>query len=276
MVLNPSTQTACDGTNAAIVWRHDIAEGLTAIRVAPDSGPAPTFIPGQFATVALAKLGPDGRPEYRGDHLKLVRRAYSIASSADERGYLELLLTHVKEGRLTPRLFALDVGDRLCLTPKISGKFTLEEIERDKDLVMIATGTGLAPYMSMLRTHSARGDRPWRRFILLHSVRYREELAYQAEIEALARMDGSICYLPTVTREADDSPWEGLRGRVQNLLEADRFAELTGTALSPDNCRIFLCGNPQMIMAVEPELRHLGFTAEGERQTRTLHYERYW
>jgi hypothetical protein len=93
---------------------------------------------------------------------RLIRRAYSIASSSKATAYLEFFITLVRSGGLTPRLFALEPGDHVWLGPRITGTFTLDAAPADRDVVMVATGTGLAPYMSMLRT--VLHDEPHRRF----------------------------------------------------------------------------------------------------------------
>src|SRR5215470_9347942 len=137
--------------NAVITQREDWAPGLVVVRIAPVGWELPPFTPGQFATIGLpasAPRLPGCDPEDPAlDPGRFIRRAYSIASSSTQHEYLELYVALVTSGELTPRLLALGPGDRLWLGPKITGMFTLKEIPPDKDLVMVATGTGLAPYM---------------------------------------------------------------------------------------------------------------------------------
>jgi ferredoxin--NADP+ reductase len=86
-----------------------------------------------------------------------------------------------------------------------------------------------------------------------------------------------LIYLPTVTREPENAPWTGLRGRVHNLLQPQRYRELTGTELSPQQCHLFLCGNPAMIDEAELNLQRHGFVARDTKNPEgNLHFERYW
>ena len=126
------------------------------LRVVADGWELPNFKAGQYTVLGLPPEAPrcplsvaETTPPEPG---RLIRRAYSIASSSLTREYLDFYINLVSSG-LTPRLFALNVGDALWLSPKTTGLFTLDRVPVDRHLVMIATGTGLAPYMSMLTTH---------------------------------------------------------------------------------------------------------------------------
>lgn len=130
---------------------------------------------------------------------KLIRRAYSIASSSKVREYVELYVTFVRSGELTPRLWMLHPGDRLWLGPKATGHFTMDPVPPGKNVVLVGTGTGLAPYMSMIRDHH-RCNRG-RRFVVVHGARYVQELGYRSELEALDRGCSTLVYLPTVSRQ---------------------------------------------------------------------------
>lgn len=259
--------------NATVCAHQHLADGLWIVRVKPDEGVVPDFVPGQYAELGFPQDVLDGEaaaPEKR----KIVRRAYSIASAPSERESLEFFIVRVDGGVLTPRLYTLAIGDRLWLGPKIKGKFTLEEIPRDKNLIMISTGTGLAPYVSMLREH--RLNPPWKRFVLIHGVRLASDLGYREELERIAADDERIIYLPTVTREPQDSAWSGHRGRVDTLLEAGVFERKAGFALSPEDCHVFLCGNPDMIDSVQQALENRGFRKHSRRNPGNIHFERYW
>src|SRR5208283_4448026 len=175
--------------NAAVIGREEINPQLLVLRVEPDAAMF-DFKPGQFAVLGL--LGREPRvPEAAVEEPvsepdKMIRRAYSIASSSVERRYVEFYLTLITSGQLTPRLFALRHGSRLFLGPKATGVFTLDRVPPGKAVILIATGTGLAPYISMLRTmlmHDAQ-----RRFVVLHGARYGWDLGYRGELESLARL----------------------------------------------------------------------------------------
>lgn len=123
---------------------------VVTLRVAADGWKLPDFAPGQFAVLGL----PGSAPRYDlaepedppPDPQKLIRRAYSIASSSLTREYMEFYVALVTSGTLTPRLFALNIGDCLWLSQKVTGMFTFDQVPEDRNVVMIATGTGLAPY----------------------------------------------------------------------------------------------------------------------------------
>ncbi len=273
--------------NATILDRTDLHDSLSILKVRPDAGPCPPFIPGQFCDIALPKdpseINPNS-PAARRGRIPMTRRSYSIASSADQRDHLELLIVLVPEGRLTPKLWRLRAGDKLWMADECGGRFTLEPVRPDKDLVFVATDTGLAPYVSMLRTYRSRAAQggpgpPWRRCVIIHGVRYAHDLAYRDELEDLAAADPAVTYLPTVTREPPESSWQGLRGRVQTLLEPQTYHAHTGLMLDPQQCHIFLCGNPDMIAAVSEQLAPCGFATEespGPGDTVNIHFERYW
>ena len=259
--MTPTTRGPLDA-NAELVSRRGWNERLWSLVVRPDRRPATPFEPGQFAQLGLPVDG------------VLEKRAYSLASSARDREVYELLISRVDDGRLTGALARLAPGERCWLDERVFGRFTLAEVPRDADLVMVATGTGLAPYLSMLRTYA---DEPrWRRFVLVHGVRLAEDLAYRDELSERAARDERVCYLPVVSREPAGGAWSGLRGRVQRVLEGESCRELAGVALDPKRCHVFLCGNPAMIDEVGAVLVERGFRPGSARRGGNLHVERYW
>ncbi|MEM6393532.1 MAG: ferredoxin--NADP reductase [Planctomycetota bacterium] len=269
-----------DPQNATVTARDDLAPGLAVVRVAYKHNPVPDFTPGQYTTLGLTTQlptnTPNGNPPKRP---KLVRRAYSIASAPRTKDHIEFFIVQVDDGQLTPSLFDLYPGDDLFMDPRIKGQFTLDPVPPDQTLVMVATGTGLAPYLSMYRQFKdlPPGQRPWKHLVVLHGSRLAQDLGYHDELQTAAAHDPSLTYLATTTREPDDSPWTGLRGRVTEHLHPDRFHDLTGLPLDPQNTHVFLCGNPDMIDQAEAELTPLGFSTHTPRNpTGNLHFERYW
>ncbi|MEM0914130.1 MAG: ferredoxin--NADP reductase [Planctomycetota bacterium] len=264
--------------NARLLERIDIHHELARFRIALDDGTAPAFTPGQFATVGLPQRRDPETGEFpldRKGERKLVRRAYSIASPATVTDHLEFYIVEVDNGRLTHSLFHLHEGDHLHLGPKIAGHFTLDPVPPGKNLVMVGTGTGLAPFLSMYETY--RDDPRWANFVLMDGCRLVHDLGYLERLNGYADEDDRFFYAPTVTREPDDSDWAGHRGRVNALLEADRFEKEFGFPLDPETCHVFLCGNPAMIDQVEADLIERGFVVENkEHPDGTLHFERYW
>jgi ferredoxin--NADP+ reductase len=266
--------------NATIVERRDLHEYLCVVRVRPDGGNLPEFEPGQFVSLGLlCDERPEGAPRNGGRPLprarvRTVRRPYSIASPNRDVNYLEFLIVLVERGRLTTRLWRVEQGGRLWADDRIYGDFTLADVPPDKDLVLVATGTGIAPYMSMLRSYHGRGR--WRRLVLINGVRAVHDLAYRGELEAAARDDPSITYIPLVSRARERAGWTGLRGRIQRALEDDVYEHHVGASLDPRNCHVFLCGNPQMIKDARKLLMPRGFRPHTKQEPGNLHYERYW
>jgi ferredoxin/flavodoxin---NADP+ reductase len=266
-----------DPYNATVIGREDINPQLIILRVRPD-GDWSAFVPGQFAVLGLKPSEPripEAEPEEKvHEPDKLIRRAYSIASSSLERQYIEFFLTLVTSGELTPRLFALRPGHRVFLSSKITGGFTLDRVANGRSVLLIATGTGLAPYMSMLRTVLI--DETKRKFVVLHGARCSWDLGYRAELESLARLRPNLKYLPSITRPEQDPHFRGLTGRIQSLMAQGVVETNAGLELDPGQTDVFLCGNPDMITEVKTLLQAKGFIADQGRQLGNIHVEEYW
>lgn len=247
--------------NATIVSVKALTEELAILRIRPDAG-VPEFEPGQYGELAFPENVQNG---------KLVRRAYSIASPKSVREYLEFFIVRVPDGAFTPQLFSRKEGERIWINPKVKGKFTLDEIPPGKNLVMIATGTGLAPFVSMIREY--HGKNRWEKLAVIHCVRLASDLGYRDELEALQAADPNVSYLPTVTREPEGSPWTGLRGRVQPIFTDGVFEAFP---LQPENTHVLLCGNPEMINGVVSLLSERGFKEHSKKDPGNIHLERYW
>lgn len=266
-----------ESTNAVLAERRDVTDILSIVRVRPDGGAVPDFVPGQFLRLGLPrppaptdKLGPDGRPK----RVRYTRRAYSIASAPTEKEATEFFVVRVEEGALTPQLWEIEPGGRLWMDTVAKGEFTLDLAPPGRTLVMIATGTGIAPFISMLRTY--RGQGRWERFVVIHGVRYAADLGYHAELLDAAERDPTVRYVPLATRDTGATGWDGLSGRVQVALEPETFARIIGQPLDPQHCHVFLCGNPAMIDEVQALLEARGFAADRHGQPGNLHFERYW
>jgi ferredoxin--NADP+ reductase len=265
--------------NAVVTTKMEVAPGLMVIRVVPDGWDLPEFEPGQFAVLGLP---PEADRSIHADTEeapvkpgKLIRRAYSIASSSKARHYLEFYVTLVHSGALSPRLFNLQPGGRVWLGPKITGTFTLDLAPTDKDVILVATGTGLAPYMSMLRSELAASQ--GRRFAVLLGARHSWDLGYHAELVAMEQLCKDFTYLPIISRPAEEPvPWPGRAGYVLDLwLSGELDAEWKG-APTPKNSRVFLCGNPAMIDDMVELLSESGFTEHTRTTPGSIFVERYW
>jgi ferredoxin/flavodoxin---NADP+ reductase len=263
--------------NAVVVGREEINPQLLILRVQPDA-PLFDFIPGQFGVLGLlgreARVPEAAREDVAPEPDKLIRRAYSIASASVERRYLEFYLTLITSGQLTPRLFALQHGGRLFLGPKATGVFTLDRVPPAKAVILVATGTGLAPYLSMLRTMLVHDTQ--RRFVVLHGARFSWDLGYRAELESLARLRRNFTYLPSITRPEEDPHFRGHSGRIQTLLESGLVEKESGVPLDPALADVFLCGNPDMVATVKALLAAKGFKPDHGKGIGTIHVEEYW
>ena len=285
---------AVDPYNARLVQKHLYHQTLGVFRIAYEDAAVPDFEPGQFTNLALLPPETPPPPESTdgggvtapGDGTRpprrprrgprLVRRAYSICSPPSEKRWMEFYIVAVAEGALTPRVFDLQVGDRLFMDTKTKGHFTLEGVPAGQNLVTVSTGTGVAPFLSMY--HQYRGQDRWGRFVLIHGVRCAADLGYRDELLAIAAQDPRVTYLPVVSREPDT--WGGCHGRVTDVFAPGRFESLCGFPLDPGDCHVLLCGNPAMIDQLETELTAdpgPGFVAKTPRQKDgNLHFERYW
>jgi len=265
--------------NATVIQRVEISPGLIVLRIQPNDWELPEFTPGQFAVIGLP--GAAARDQFAttedtpADPDKIIKRAYSIASSSAAREYLELYIAMVPSGALTPRLFALRQGDQLWLGEKFKGLFTLSDVPADQNVILISTGTGLAPYMSMLRDQLVCGGP--QHFAVLHGARHSWELGYRAELRTLDRHCPNMTYIPSISRP-DDEPvaWSGATGRLQEVWQNRPFDGSAGFAPTPATTHIFLCGNPSMIESMVEILSGEGYREHTRKKPGQVHVERYW
>jgi ferredoxin--NADP+ reductase len=264
---------------AVVTQRIDVNPELMILRVAPDGWQLPDFVAGQYVVLGLPASAPrcpasDPEPEAPEPN-KVIRRAYSIASSSRAREFMEFYLNLVQSGELTPRLFALRVGDRLGMGRKVTGMFTLSQVPPESHVVLVATGTGVAPYRSMIRTELA-ADSP-RRFAVIHGARHSWDLGYHAELMSLAHVCPQFTYVPAVSRPKEEPvPWGGKTGHCQDLWTSRVLDEAWGCRLSPANTHIFLCGNPAMIEQMTALLAAEGFREHSRKSPGEVHTEKYW
>jgi ferredoxin--NADP+ reductase len=162
----------------------------------------------------------------------------------------------------------------LWLDPNVYGQFTLTDVPATSDVLFVATGSGVGPFISMLREY--HGKQRWKSAAVIHSARLAADLGFHDELTALAARDPDFRYVPTLTREPETSDWKGLRARLQKLFEPDKFRELFGRELTPENMRIFICGNPEMITQLTAQLGERGFRPHRRRNPGHIHTERYW
>lgn len=243
------------------VWRW--SPSLFSLRCTRD--PGFRFRAGQFARLGVRKASGS-----------IVWRAYSMVSAPHDE-FLEFFSIVVPDGEFTSELKRLEVGDELLVERQAYGYLTLERFADGRDLWLLASGTGVAPFLSILQDLEV-----WQRFervVLAYSVRTVAELAYQPLIAELGRrewLEGAadkLVYLPVVTREQVPGC---LDARLTVLLDSGELERAAGLAISPEHSRLMLCGNPAMVEELRERLKLRGLQLSLSRRPGQLAQENYW
>ncbi|HUQ74611.1 MAG TPA: ferredoxin--NADP reductase [Burkholderiales bacterium] len=211
------------------------------------------FEAGQFVRIAL-DIGAER-----------VARAFSFVNPPGD-ATLEFYGVVVPQGPLSPRLATLRAGDALHIAPNPAGFLVLSEVPDAQTLWLISTGTGIAPFLSILRTEA-----PWRRFrrvVLVHAVRRANELAYR---EMIGKTDAH--YVSFVSRE--NAPGS-LAGRIPAAIEDGRLEAAAGVEIRPENSHVMLCGNPDMLKDVQAVLVARGLRKHRRRAPGHITVESFW
>lgn len=239
-----------------VAARREWAPGLFSLTVTAEVEP---FEPGQFVNLAL---------DFGGT---IERRSYSIASPPGAP--LEFLVAEVPSGVLTPSLGALGVGQKLYVERKPQGFFTLEWVPAARHLWLVATGTGLGPFLSILRSPDVFTR--FERVVLVHGARDRSHLAYREELHALeTARSGQLEIAWLVSRESAEDGL--LSGRVTSVLSDGSLERAVGLALSAADSHVMLCGNPQMIEEMTALLGERGMKKHRVRAPGHVTFEKYW
>lgn len=298
--------------NATAVWIHRSNPDLMRIHVKPDT-PLRPHKPGQYTSLGLGGWEPrvegcQPEPLQPGDELRLIRRAYSIscamldeagklADLAEQSGWLEFYIVLVRESSnrekppaLTPRLFALQEGDRLHMVEKIGGHFTLDPVKPTDTVLFLSTGTGEAPHNYMIWELLRRGHRG--RILSACCVRYKQDLAYREIHAELMRRHPSYTFLSLTTREKETI---NQKVYIQDLITSGQLVELLGQPLRAETTHVYLCGNPKMIGVPQKDkdtgertypqppgiieiLEKRGFQVDNPtaKIAGNIHFEEYW
>lgn len=261
-------------TRQTITSIQQVTDHLFTFRTTRDR--AYRFKPGQFA-----RLGVYREDDHGNRHgPRFVWRAYSIVS-ADYDEFLEFYSIVVPEGDFTTELARLRVGDELLIEKQSYGFLTLDRFEGGRDLWLLSSGTGLAPFISILYDMGAWEQ--YERLILVHSVRNANELAYRDTVEnfrnheyfgeLLAANPGKLVYVPIVTRE--NLPGV-LSARIPALLGSGALEAQAGVKLDPEHSRIMICGNPDMVDDIRKHLTNAGYAVSRRGQPAQMAVENYW
>ncbi len=239
-----------------VIERIDWTDRLHSLRV---EAPIEPFKAGQFT-----KLGLDIGGE-------IVGRPYSIVSAPAE-SVLEFYFSTVPEGPLSPRLSRLEAGDAVRVMPRPNGFLVLDEVPPAIHLWLLSTGTGLGPFLSILKT-----PEPWQRFqrvVLVHAARTTEELAYRRAIARIAEAEPKrFSYIPMISREQADY---ALAGRIPQAIADGRLEARAGLAFDPALAHVMLCGNPAMLEDATAALAARGFRKHKRKEPGQISMESYW
>jgi ferredoxin/flavodoxin---NADP+ reductase len=241
---------------AKVIENRHWTDTLFTLRV---EGAPLAFEAGQFVRIALDIDG------------ERIARPFSMVNAPHEP-VLEFYGIVVPQGPLSPRLVRLAAGQRLFVAPNPAGFLVLSELPAADTLWLVSTGTGIAPFISMLRAGT-----PWQRFqhvVLVHAVRHASELVYRMDIEqARAQHGPRFRYVSVVSRE--DAPGS-LRGRIPALASDGRLEAAAGLKLAAAGSQVMLCGNPDMLKDTSTALGERGLRKNRRRSPGHITSESFW
>ena len=263
--------------NAALIRREDFTAELTTFHIKYDQPPAgeSPFVPGQYVAMGLNNTEvPD-----KGS----VRRSMSILSAPEQREIYEFYIRWVKhpesDNPLTHLLWKMKDGDRIFMTRKPVGVFTVKDTVGESDprwKVYVAAGTGLAPFVSILRSEHLRDAKTdMSKTVLLHGASYPADLTYKEELEGYAKQHG-LHYFRTCSRPKEVPDWSGDSGRVEDYFKPDKLEDLErrlGVApggLTPRSCGVLICGLRGTIGETITRLAPRGFVPDNRRIRKAL------
>ncbi|MFW5432182.1 MAG: ferredoxin--NADP reductase [Methylophilaceae bacterium] len=242
--------------NGKVVKQKQWNSTLHTLYVASEIEP---FQAGQFVKIGLEIDG------------KIEGRPYSLVNPPESE-LLAFYYINVPNGVLTSHLVQLKTNDTILIAPRAHGFLILDEIPVSKHLWMMATGTGVGPFLSILET-----DKPWQRYervILVYAVRTLAELSYQDEIQQLlAKHPKQFIYIPFVSREVSDTT---MTGRIPQAIIDGGLEERAGIAISAENSQMMLCGNPQMVKDTTDTLIERGLIKNRRTAPGQITVENYW
>ncbi len=235
-----------------VIQNRHWTEALFSLRV---EGVSLQFQAGQFVRIGLEPT---------------LVRAFSFVNPPGD-AVLEFYGIVVPQGPLSPRLAKLEAGDRLLVASNPAGCLVLSEVPDCDTLWLVATGTGIAPFLSILQT-----DAPWRRFphvVLVHAVRHARELVYRELVGEIRRRHEHIFrYVTFVSRE---NALGSLGGRIPEAMRDGRLEKAAGLPLDARS-HVMLCGNPAMLKDAQAALLERGLRKHRRRNPGHISVESFW
>ncbi len=239
-----------------VVENYRWHETLFSLKIKADIDP---FVAGQFTKLAL---------DINGER---VQRAYSFVNSPEDE-LIEIYIVKVEDGLLSPKLDALQPGDKLMISKEPNGFFTLDEIHPADNLWMLSTGTGVGPFLSIMNE-----DKVWTMFskvIFVHGVRYLKDLSFQETIQKLQeKHPDQFIYQACVTREESD---DVICDRITNAIRSGELESTVGVDFTEEDSQVMICGNPQMVEDARDALMELGLTKNLRKTPGNITSENYW
>jgi ferredoxin--NADP+ reductase len=243
--------------DTTVVNRTDWNDHLFSLRFS--CAEFPQFKAGQFTKVGIEQDN------------KIISRPYSLVSGPSEHE-LEIIAVPVEDGSLSPKLHKLQIGDSLKIMSPATGFLILDEVPKSRDLWLMATGTGVGPFLSILAT-----EQVWQSYeniILVYGARYDDDLAYKKLIASWSKKyPDRFCFVPIVSRE---DKADRLHGRIPTLLKTSVIQRQVGLDIHADHSQVMLCGNPAMIEEATQTLVELGLSKHLRRSPGQISLERYW
>jgi len=234
-----------------VIENRHWTDSLFSLRV---EAPRLAFQAGQFVRIALEES---------------LARPFSFVNPPHDP-LLEFYGIVVPEGPLSPRLAQLRAGERLLVASNPAGFLILPEVPPAQTLWLVSTGTGIAPFLSIVRT-----PEPWQRFanvVLVHAVRHARELVYQDTIGRIAKAH-ALRYVTFVSREAAPG---SLSGRIPAAIRDGRLEKAAGVALDAQTSHVMLCGNPDMLKDAQGALAERGLRKHRRRNPGHVTVESFW
>ncbi len=231
-------------------------DSLYSVKV---NAPGVNFIAGQYTKLSLSINNEE------------IARPYSFVNSPNEE-FLEFYSVSVPNGPLSSAMQVLKKGDNVNVGPNGNGFLILKEIPDIENIWMLATGTAIGPYLSILKTRDS-----WSKFktvVLVHAVRYEKELTYQNTIEDIKREYGDrFIYVSYVSRENTNS---SLKGRIPQGIKDGSLENKPNVIINPNNTHVMICGNPEMLKDTSVELKKIGLKKHRRNSPGHITTENYW